>query len=239
MARVHILVADDEQHIRGLLGRWLGEESWEIALAKDGHEALKLLCTNRFEIAILDIRMPYLDGLKVFEAAVKKGIRTRVIFLTGYGTIQLAVQAIKMGAEDFLVKPLEKEDLIAAIQKLLERFMISPDALACRLDEFLKIWFNVPTLNLKDLCREFNISPGYASRMLREHFGTSFRRRLSYHRVQHARELLQTTDEPLKIIAGQCGYRNQHRLAEAFSRIEGMSPKKYREMSVDRRKKCR
>jgi transcriptional regulator GlxA family with amidase domain len=104
-----------------------------------------------------------------------------------------------------------------------------PHVRAERLDKYLEERATDPTLKMRDLCHRFGVSRSHISRLFREHLHTSFEERRAYHRVQMAKRLLKFTDDPLKTIAPQCGFRNEQRLSETFHRVEGMSPGQYRE----------
>ena len=138
MSRPHILIADDDRDVINLLKGWILEEPWNVAFARDGQEALDLLRTGRFDVAILDLKMPYLDGLEVFEGIQKAGVDTDIVFLTGFGRVDTAVQAIKMGAQDFLEKPVHQDSVIRVIRKLIAHRYPSSHIVADRLNMLLK-----------------------------------------------------------------------------------------------------
>ena len=233
-----ILVADDEPGVRDLLRRALSIEPWEVETAGDGREALNRLCGSPFDLAVLDVRMPHPDGLEVLRTLREKGIQTDVIVLTGYGFTDMAVQAMKLGARDFVEKQkLNLPELVATVRRLLEGRHLPPHVLANRLDAFLKERAFDSSLRFGDLCDHFHLSASYVARLFQEHLGESFRRRLSRCRVQRAKELLTSTDGPLYLIAERCGFKHWTRLTEAFVRLEGIPPQKYREICGDRRTK--
>lgn len=129
MSQVCILIADDDTQVRGLFAEALrSSELWRVEVAGDGQEALDLLCAAPFDVVVLDIMMPRLDGLRVLEGIQRKGIQTDVVVLTGYGTVERAVQAMKLGARDFLMKPVNLSGLTAAIRGVLESASPRPTA---------------------------------------------------------------------------------------------------------------
>ena len=230
MSGARLLIADDNRAFCDLFQDAVlqAEPSWVVEAAGDGREALKMLCEGRFEVAVLDVRMPHLDGLEVLRAARSKHISTDIILLTGYATIGLAVQGMKDGAQDFLRKPILLLDLIALIRNRLEFHHQPLHVRAERLDDYLKAHAHDPALTLSDLCRRFNIVRSYASRFFREHLHASFAARRAYHRVEMAKPLLKSTHVPLKSIAHQSGFRDQRRFSETFRRLVGMPPNQYR-----------
>jgi len=223
-----ILVADDEELMCAYLEKVLSREPWEVETVADGGRALDLLCKKAFDVAVLDIWMPQYNGLEVLERMRQKGIQTDVVMLTGQGTIELAVEAMKSGAKDFLTKPIQPTKAVATIRHLLEQRRPSPHALARRLDMYVEERTCDPSLSLEDLCQEFRISGRYACRLFQEEMGTTFRRRLRYYRVQRAKEMLASTSMPMYQIAEACGFKNQRRFTETFRREEGRSPRRYR-----------
>ena len=237
MSLPRILIADDEPTVRNFFKQWLVSKPLSIEIVDGGRKALELLGETSFDVAVLDLYMPDMDGLEVLQAVRKKGIQTDIVFMTAYstkdGTLEKAVEAMKVGAVDFLSKPFELNEFLNLIYSLIERRQPSPHILAERLDGFLEKNAFSPSLRLDDLGQRFRISPSYATKLFRENNGTSFRKRLAYHRLQKAKRLLESTHDPLSSIAEECGFKNYHRLTEAFRRQEGMPPGKFRKISAD------
>ena len=120
---ISVLVADDEEDQRVLVQRILEQDDsreHDITLVPDGREALRALREEVFDVAILDLAMPALDGLEVFQAVGGDPHRPQVIFLSGTGTIATATKAMKLGAYDFLEKPVEPERLSTLVWKAAE-----------------------------------------------------------------------------------------------------------------------
>ena len=226
-----ILIADDDPTVRDLFRNWLGRQPWEVVIAKDGREALDHLCGSDFDVAVLDLKMPHLDGLQVLEAArEQKGAQTDIVLLTGYGTIETAVQAMKAGAQDFLTKPVRMSEVVDTIRRLIERRSLPPHTLLDRMDAFLKSRASDPALRQDDLRKYFKISPRYISKLFKDHVGMSFRERLSHYRVEKARHLIESTNLPMYAVAEQCGFKGYRQLADAFRRHEGLRPREYRKL---------
>jgi DNA-binding NtrC family response regulator len=122
-----ILVADDEESILFGLTELLNEEGYQVSAARDGKEALDKLKKHDFDLLLADLKMPKLDGLQILEAIKKESILTEVIIITGKGSIDTAVEAMKAGAYDYLTKPVEPDRLRTIIPKVLEhhRLLVS------------------------------------------------------------------------------------------------------------------
>jgi len=119
---IRILIIEDEEPIRRVLVRILTEEDrqYEITEAIDGKKGLNLLEKQTFDLVLCDIKMPNMDGIEVLQKANSKKISTPFIMLTGHGNIETAVEAMKLGAYDFISKPPDLNRLLTAVRHALE-----------------------------------------------------------------------------------------------------------------------
>jgi two-component system nitrogen regulation response regulator NtrX len=117
-----ILIIEDEEPIRRVMVRILSEESasYEITEAEDGKKGLSKLEKNSFDLVLCDIKMPKMDGIEVLQAAKAKGIYVPFIMLTGHGNVETAVEAMKLGAYDFIAKPPDLNRLLTAVRHAIE-----------------------------------------------------------------------------------------------------------------------
>ena len=113
-----ILIADDEEGIRESLRLILGVD-YSLDFATDGEATLKKLTSESYDLALLDIKMPKLDGLEVMKRLKQQGIVVPILVLTAYQSVELAKEAIKLGALDYLPKPFERERILEAIRGVL------------------------------------------------------------------------------------------------------------------------
>ncbi len=111
MATGRILLVEDRDSLRRLLARALADDGYEVAAASTGGEAVRLLGERPFDLVLTDLKLPDRSGLEVLAASRQAQPRVPVVVLTGYGSIGAAVEAMKLGAHDFLEKPLELPDL--------------------------------------------------------------------------------------------------------------------------------
>ncbi|MBV8361233.1 MAG: sigma-54-dependent Fis family transcriptional regulator, partial [Deltaproteobacteria bacterium] len=109
-----VLVADDDAGIRLVLRHRLEAAGYEVEEAADSQSTLQALLSNRYDVALVDIMMPGIGGLEVLSKARTEGTRTLVIVITAASTMNNAVEAMKRGAHDYLTKPFENLDLVAA-----------------------------------------------------------------------------------------------------------------------------
>ena len=116
-----ILVIDDEKSIRETLKEILEYEKHEVDLANEGDQGLELFKTNRYDVVLLDIKMPKKDGLEVLDEIISETAEVPVIMISGHGNIDTAVESIKKGAYDFIEKPLDLNRLLVTIRNAMDR----------------------------------------------------------------------------------------------------------------------
>lgn len=117
-----VLIIEDEEPIRRVLKRILNDERTDFIISEaiNGNDAIEKLSKNNFDLAICDIKMPKKDGLDVLKFAINKHISTPFIMLTGHGNIQTAVDAMKIGAYDFIEKPPDLNRLLISVRNALK-----------------------------------------------------------------------------------------------------------------------
>lgn len=115
-----VLVVDDEPVIRSFLVRVLEGEGYQVQAARDGREALQFLEAISFDLLLTDIKMENLDGVELLHEARTRYPDLAVILLTGHATVQSAVNALRRGAHDYLLKPVKNEDILNAVAAGLE-----------------------------------------------------------------------------------------------------------------------
>jgi DNA-binding NtrC family response regulator len=116
----NILVVEDKDSMRNMLYDTLTEEGHRVDAASDGRQAIDLVSNKSYDLVLTDLRMPDIDGLEVLSRVKEADQETSVIVMTAYGTIEDAVQAMKVGAFDFLTKPFDTEHLCVLINRALE-----------------------------------------------------------------------------------------------------------------------
>ncbi len=116
-----ILVVDDERHLADGIRENLEAEGYETAVAYDGAEGLACLRNSRFDLAVLDVMMPQLDGLALCATAREEGIQTPVLFLTVKGAPEDRVRGFEAGGDDYLLKPFHLRELLLRVAAILRR----------------------------------------------------------------------------------------------------------------------
>ncbi len=136
-SRGRVLVADDEEAARRTLGEILTEDGYEVALAADGDEALRLVAQESPDVLLTDLRMPGMDGLELLTRVRAGYPEVAIVIMTAHGTIRSAVRALRDGAEDYLTKPIDVEELEHLLEGLFSRRRLAAETriLRERLDE--------------------------------------------------------------------------------------------------------
>jgi DNA-binding NtrC family response regulator len=119
MASGRILIVEDRDSLRRMLELALGDEGYDVAAAANGRAGIQLLAERAFDFVLTDLKLPDVSGLQVLEASRAAQPRVPVVVLTGFGTVGAAVEAMKLGAYDFLEKPLEIDDLARLIERAI------------------------------------------------------------------------------------------------------------------------
>ncbi|MCU0411927.1 MAG: response regulator [Bacteroidetes bacterium] len=118
-AKNRILVVDDEEALRIVLSAELDGEGYQVSSAGDGQEAINILGTKEFDLILLDIKMPNVDGFEVLKYSKEHCPKTKVVMLTGFADLKNAIESKKLGAEDFVSKPYDLVDLLTTVERVL------------------------------------------------------------------------------------------------------------------------
>ncbi len=120
MSKPHILVVDDEPDIRNIISDILNDEGFDTTCAESAEQAREMIATREPDLILLDIWMPGTDGITLLKEWVEQGNNASVIMISGHGTVETAVEAIRIGAYDFLEKPLSTAKLLVTVQHALQ-----------------------------------------------------------------------------------------------------------------------
>ncbi len=117
--KAKILVVDDEYAVREALRDWLKEEGYDVGLAASGEEAIKMVKEDFWQVILLDLKMPGMDGIETMKKIREIEPDSEIIMITAYATIESAVEAMKLGAYDYVIKPFEPEEVELQIKRIL------------------------------------------------------------------------------------------------------------------------
>ena len=119
---MRLLIIEDELAMRSALTEALSSEGYHVRAADNGEAGLELACTESFDLILLDVMMPKLDGYEVCRTLRKRGKQSPILMLTAKGQVDDRVQGLDCGADDYLVKPFSLRELLARVRALLRRF---------------------------------------------------------------------------------------------------------------------
>lgn len=234
-----IFIADDEMWIIVGLKRLIektGLPFQVIGEANNGVAALEAIEEKKPDILFTDIRMPGYNGLELLELLNEKGIDIKVIFISGYADFEYAQSAIRLGAYDYLLKPVEQDKLSDVLERLMgesgqredapEESELNPSMIKQVIKEIKQSY--TENITLTDLAKKYGISVGHLSGLVKEELHLPFSEYIASKRIQKAKELL--ADERLSIeeIAEQVGYSDYFYFTKVFKKNTGISPSKYR-----------
>ncbi|MFH2137113.1 MAG: sigma-54 dependent transcriptional regulator [Candidatus Omnitrophota bacterium] len=132
MHKEHILVVDDEHGMREYLKKLLTDNNYFVSLAANGAEALEQIKNDEPAVALMDFKMPNMNGLELLEKFKQMHPHITVIMMTAYGTVENAIKAMKLGAYDYLNKPFEMEEILLVIAKALEKRRLEKENISLR-----------------------------------------------------------------------------------------------------------
>jgi response regulator RpfG family c-di-GMP phosphodiesterase len=130
--RPRVLVVDDEKFIRDILADFLGMEGYEVRTAEDGQAALQEMSKTAYDVVISDLKMPKMGGIELLDEIAKRTPNVLTVIMTGFGTVETAIDAMKRGAYDYVLKPFKVEEVVHIIQRALEKQRLSAENLRLR-----------------------------------------------------------------------------------------------------------
>jgi response regulator RpfG family c-di-GMP phosphodiesterase len=130
--RPRVLIVDDEKFIRDILADFLGMEGYIVRTAEDGAAALQELGNAHYDLVISDLKMPRMGGIELLDAIGTAAPHALTVIMTGFGTVETAIDAMKRGAYDYILKPFKVEEVIRVVQRGLEKQRLSAENLRLR-----------------------------------------------------------------------------------------------------------
>lgn len=253
-----ILIVDDEPRTRQGISKTL--EAWSsgryrIETASSGVEALSWLKTNEANLVITDIRMPEIGGLELVERLIDMAHPPVVIIISGHAEFDYAQKALKFGVVEYLLKPLDKNKLVLAVELAMKREenihriermekLVDPKLLETAQQEnryslqvrdgirYLDEHLQEP-LSMRDVADYLHMNASYFSVLFKEQTGLTFSEYLTRRRIQRAKELLASTRLSIAEIAEEVGYQTSKYFVKVFRMLESVSPGQYRQSVTD------
>src|SRR5438105_14169204 len=133
-----VLVVDDEKVIREILSDFLTMEGYVVRTVEDGQSALRELQRRSYNLVISDLKMPNMGGLELLEQIAEQNLNVLTVIMTGFGTVETAIEAMKKGAYDYILKPFKVEEVVHIVQRGLDRQRLQQENI--RLKEALSLY---------------------------------------------------------------------------------------------------
>ena len=240
-----LMIADDEPLIRRGIKQLIDLSSLqigEIHEASTGEEALKVFEEFKPEIVLMDINMPKIDGLSVAKKIKSINPDTKIAIITGYNYFDYAQTAIKIGVEDYILKPVTKSEIEALLVKVVSKLneekrqrellaLASEEDSSSGTQHFEKLILEQltnPNLALGELAKQLGFSTNYLSLLIKKELGMSFQEYVTQQRIQRAKRLLLSTDMKIYEVALAVGIEDMNYFSYRFKSIVGVSPKSFR-----------
>jgi YesN/AraC family two-component response regulator len=238
-----VLIVDDEAQVRSFLRAALAQSA-RVVEAETGEQALGILESPRWtvDLVLLDYVLPKQSGLEILRVTKRRWPWIRVAILTGFGSEDLAVQALRAGANDYLKKPIQLDSLLESVRTLTAKgwgvvtsvTSVEPDDDARRADPrirlalaFLRAHF-AEEITLDDVAREAALSRSHFCRLFRHETGALFHEYLLQLRVSRAKALLPDRHLTVGEVAYSVGFNDLSHFDRTFRRIVGRTPTEYR-----------
>lgn len=239
MKKLRVLLVDDEIMIREGFKRlfdWEAHDCEVVGEAADGMEALTKIDTLQPDIAIMDINIPIMNGLKVIQLSRLKHPGTAFVIVSGYDDFSYCREALRLQITDYILKPVNYEEFgtcidnlkIALFQHQTEKQETWQEerpihAITRYLQEHL-----AQDVSLNVLAEEFHLNPQYISQLFKSEIGVNFLAYLTNIRMEQAKKLLLTTPLSIAEVSEQSGYADYRVFTKAFKKSEGITPSQYR-----------
>ena len=234
MISERILAVDDDPRV--IKSIKLSLEEYEIIDFANGIDALEFLKSpNEINLILLDVMIPGMDGIATLNEIKKRYPEIAVIIMTAYGSMDVAVQALRSHADDFIEKPFDVDDLRDKIREILREKAKTrrvDDEKADYVERIKRfIQRNHKSASLEVIAQQMCLSPKYVSRMFNEKCGFSFRDYKVQVKVDLAKSLLKDSSFNINEIAFKLGYQNPESFMRIFKRMTGVTPMQYRKQS--------
>lgn len=235
-----VLIADDERYMVEYIETLVDWKAYgfdRVLTAYGGSLARDLLLEYRPELLITDIKMPKVSGLDLSALVDEKEYQTKVIIISGYSEFDYAKQALRYGVAEYLVKPVLKEELVEALERILDRNFEREEAAAKERGEkyetihVLKAYINEhfdQDLSLDTLGEVAHLHPTYLSRIFKEVTDVNLSEYITDVRMQKASELLEGTNLKVNEVMKHVGYQKSQHFSKLFKEKFGVTPKEYR-----------
>lgn len=236
-----LLIVEDEYLVREGLKHLIDYQHFNISIvreAENGFVAWQLIQEQAPDILLTDINMPKIDGITLAKLTKTSFPHCHIVFLTGYDEFDYALSALKLGADDFLLKPFSKKDVSEMLSHLSQKLFVKKQeerlqALAndnqdSQLKKAIQNRISDPQLTLVSLAEELGFSPNYLSLLIKKEIGINFQDYLIQERLNRAKLLLQTSQLKIYEVAEQVGFSDMNYFSHRFKQVVGQTPSEFR-----------
>lgn len=238
---VKLLIADDEDIIRNGIAKYIQlhtDRFDKIYLAANGQEAVDIIFRDKPDIMFLDVQMPLMDGIEVMQEAKRAGILPYTMILSGYDEFKYCQQALRLGAKEYLLKPVRSSDILQMVNRVADELFGTPEKVSGEpveeknhLVELAKEYVEehyYENLMQADVAQKVGISAGYLSTLFQKQLSKGFIDYLNEVRIEHACTYLRQNYLKTYEIAYKVGFKDEKYFSKVFKKIKGQSPSEYR-----------
>ncbi|MBN1411241.1 MAG: response regulator [Spirochaetales bacterium] len=228
---MNILIADDEEMIRYSLRSMISDMNLKIIHtfeASDGEEMIKVSRKQRPDIILVDIRMPRVTGLEAIKACKTFLPKTKFIIISSYEDFEYAREAMKLGVNDYLLKPVKPEELKSAIESTIEEFNEPDDSmeLVDQVKAFIENNY-MHDIGTAQIARNFSITPNYLSHVFHKKAGVKLINYLTDLRMKKSVEYLKIPGIKIYQVAKKVGFPNSKHFTKIFLKYYECLPSEY------------
>jgi YesN/AraC family two-component response regulator len=240
LAPARVLLVDDDEVYRSEFAEFLAD--YNVAEASSGEEALRILQKpNEIDLVILDVRMSGMDGIEVLERIKQLKPAIRVVISTAYGSKDMAVDALRGKADDYIEKPIVPRAALEIVSKHVEakskmQYGSGIDGKIERIKDYIRRNSD-KKITLKDAADLVCLCPKYLSRIFQERTNTGFNEYALSLKIENARGYLENSDYSIEQIAEKLGYQNSESFIRLFKRTQRLTPAAYRKQRVRQKSK--
>lgn len=241
---IKLLIADDEDTIRNGIAKYIQlhtDRFDKIYLASNGQEAVDIIYRNKPDIMFLDVQMPLMDGIEVMQEVKRADILPYTMILSGYDEFKYCQQALRLGAKEYLLKPVRSSDILQMVNQAADELFGAPENTQTEpseeknhLVELAKEYVEehyYKNIMLVDVAQKVGISAGYMSTLFQRELSKGFVDYLNEIRIEHACTYLQQNYLKTYEIAYKVGFKDEKYFSKVFKKLKGQSPSEYRKLN--------
>lgn len=238
---IKLLIADDEDVIRNGISKYVKlhtDRFNKILLAENGQETIEQILKYRPDIVLLDVQMPVKTGLEVMKEIKLAGLSPIIIILSGHDEFKYAQQALRLGARDYVLKPVRSSDILKMLVEFADELSLPEKNIeGCKetglnpvvnqAKEYIEENY-YSNITLQQVADKVSISAGYLSTLFNQELKCGFTDFLNEVRVNHACMYLKQNYFKTYEIAYKIGFNDEKYFSKVFKKIKGMSPSEYK-----------